>query len=45
MDRKKHVKIYLDFIRPLSEYGDVWGKCPRENSDLLKKVQIDAVSI
>ena len=40
------IEIYFAFIRTVLEYGDVvWGNCTKDNSELLKKIQIDAARI
>lgn len=40
------IKIYLSFIRPVLEYGDViWDNCNDRESDLLEDVQITAARI
>ena len=46
LDRGTLIKIYLAFIIPVLEYGDVvWGNCTKDNSELLEKVQIEAARI
>ena len=46
MDRSSLIQIYLSFIRPVLEYGDVvWDNCSQQNSDLLESVQIEAARI
>ena len=42
LDRGTLIKIYLAFIIPVLEYGDVvWGNCTKDNSELLEKIQIE----
>ena len=46
LDRKTLEMIYLSFIRPLLEYGDVvWDKTPRHEKYYtdLEKLQIDVM--
>lgn len=40
------IKIYMSFIRPVLEYGDVvWDNCNEKESSLLEEVQITAARI
>lgn len=40
------IKIYMSFIRPVLEYGDVvWNNCNEKESSLLEEVQITAARI
>ena len=46
LDRKSLEKIYLTFIRPLLEYGDVlWDNCSQYEKDELNKIQNEAARI
>jgi hypothetical protein len=39
-------RIYLAFVRPLLEYGDIiWDNCSKELLNLLEKVQLNAARI
>lgn len=43
LNRESLIKIYISFIRPILEYGDVvWDNCTQEQSNLLESVQIEA---
>ena len=44
LDRKSLEQIYLVFIRPLLEYGDIiWDNCLQSEKQELEKIQIEAV--
>ena len=46
LDRKSLETIYLTFIRPLLEYGDVlWDNCTQYEKDELDKIQNEAARI
>ena len=46
LDRKALETIFITFIRPLLEYGDiVWDNCTQYEKQELEKVQIEAVRI
>ena len=46
LDRKSHETIYLVFIRPLLEYGDViWDHCIKYKKNELGKIQNEAARI
>ena len=46
LDRKSLEQIYLVFIRPLLEYGDIiWGNCLQSEKQELEKIQIEAARI
>ena len=46
LDRKSLETIYLTFIRPIIEYGDVlWDNCTQYEKDDLEKIQIEAARI
>ena len=46
LDRKSLEQIYLVFIRPLLEYGDIiWDNCLQSEKQELKKIQIEAARI
>ena len=46
LDRKSLEQIYLVFIRPLLEYGDIiWDNCLQSEKQELEKIQIEVVSI
>jgi hypothetical protein len=46
LDRKALEVIYLSFVRPLLEYGDViWDNCTNNEKDDLDKIQIEAARI
>ena len=46
LDRKSLEQIYLVFIRPLLEYGDIiWDKCLQSEKQELEKIQIEAARI
>lgn len=43
-NKESLIKIYISFIRPISEYSDVvWDNCTQEQSNLLDSVQIEAI--
>lgn len=45
-DRETLIKIYIAFVRlMLKKDNIVWGNCTKGNSDLLKRVQIEAARI
>ena len=44
--REALVKIYISFIRPILEYGDiVWDNCNERESTLLEDIQITGLRI
>ena len=46
LDRKSLETIYLTFIRPLLEYGDViWDNCNQYEKNELDKIQNEAARI
>ena len=46
LDRKSLEQIYLVFIRPLLEYGDIiWDNCLQSEKQELEKIQIEAARI
>ena len=46
IDRKSLEKIYIGFIRPILEYGNIiWDNCTSEESELLESVQLEAARI
>ena len=46
LDRKSLEQIYLVFIRPLLEYGDIiWDNCLQSEKQGLEKIQIEAARI
>ena len=46
LDRKSLEQIYLVFIRPLLEYGDIiWDNCFQSEKQELEKIQIEAARI
>ncbi|MCG8046489.1 MAG: reverse transcriptase domain-containing protein [Candidatus Thiodiazotropha endolucinida] len=46
LDRKSLETIYLVFIRPLLEYGDIiWSNCTQYEKDELEKIQTEAARI
>ena len=46
LDRRSLSKLYLTFIRPLLEYGDIiWDNCSIENKRNLENNQLDAARI
>ena len=46
LDRKSLETIYLTFIRPLLEYGDVlWDNCSKYKKEELDKIQNEAARI
>ena len=46
MDRKSLETIYLTFIRPLLEYGDIiWDNCTQQEKTELDKIQNEAARI
>ena len=46
LDRKSLETIYLTFIRPILEYGDViWNNCTQYEKDELEKIQTEAARI
>lgn len=46
LDRRSLSKIYVTFIRPLLEYGNIiWTNCTLECKRLLEKVQLEAARI
>ena len=46
ISRESLINIYLSFIRPVLEDGDVvWDNCAEEQSKLLESVQIEAARI
>ena len=46
LDRKSLETIYLTFIRPLLEYGDVlWDNCTKYEKEELDKIQNEAARI
>ena len=46
LDRKSLEQIYLVFIRPLLEYGDIiWDSCLQSEKQDLEKIQIEAARI
>ncbi|MCG8079340.1 MAG: hypothetical protein JAY75_24360, partial [Candidatus Thiodiazotropha taylori] len=46
LDRKSLETIYLTFIRPLLEYGDIlWDNCSQYEKDELDKIQNEAARI
>jgi hypothetical protein len=46
LDRLSLERIYMGFIRPLLEYGDIiWDKAPREILDPLEAIQLNAARI
>jgi hypothetical protein len=45
LDRLSLEKIYLGFIRPLLEYGDIVWDTPLEVVDILEKIQLNAARI
>ena len=46
LDRKSSETIYLTFIRPLLEHGDVlWDNCTQYEKDELDKIQNEAARI
>lgn len=43
LNRESLINIFISFIRPSLEYGDVvWDNCKQEQSNLLESVQIEA---
>ena len=46
LDRKSLEQIYLIFIRPLLEYGDIiWDNCLRSEKQKLEQIRIEAARI
>ena len=45
LDRKFLETIYITFIRPLLEYGDVWDNCAQYEKEELDKIQNEAARI
>ena len=46
LDRKSLETIYLTFIRPILEYGDVvWNNCTQYEKEELEKIQTEAARI
>jgi hypothetical protein len=45
IDRLSLERIYMGFIRPILEYGDIVWDCPGELSDKLEVVQLNAARI
>ena len=46
LDRRSLSKLYLTFIRPLLEYGDIiWDNCSIENKRNLENIQLDAARV
>jgi hypothetical protein len=45
LDRLSLEKIYIGFIRPLLEYGDIVWDTPLEVVDILEKIQLNAARI
>ena len=46
LDRKSLEQIYLSFVQPLLEYGDViWDNCTLYEKDELNKIQNEAARI
>ena len=46
LDRNSLEQLYISFIRPLLEYGDViWDNCTLEDKKLLENVQIESARI
>ena len=43
VDRNVLINIYLSFIRPILEYGNViWDNCTQNEANLLENVQVEA---
>ena len=43
LDRRSLSKLYITFIRPMFEHGDIiWDSCSLENKCNLKNIQLDA---
>ena len=43
VDRNVLINIYLSFIRPILEYGNViWDNCTQNEANLLESVQVEA---
>ncbi|MCG7878660.1 MAG: reverse transcriptase domain-containing protein [Candidatus Thiodiazotropha endolucinida] len=46
LDRCSLLKLYITFVRPLIEYGDIiWDNCSLENKRNLENIQLDAARI
>ena len=46
LDRRSLEIIYISFIRPILEYGDVvWSNCNQQETQELEKIQIKAARI
>jgi hypothetical protein len=46
IDRQSLEKLYIGFIRPILEYGNIiWDNCSKEQSDLIESIQQDAARI
>ena len=46
LDRRSLSKLYLTFIRPMLEYGNIiWDNCSVENKRNLQNIQLDAARI
>lgn len=46
IDRQSLEKLYIGFIRPILEYGNIiWDNCSKEQSDLIESIQLDAARI
>ena len=44
--REALIKIYMSFIRPILEYGDIiWDNCSERDAALLEDVQVTAARI
>ena len=46
LDRDSLEKLYIGFVRPILEYGNlVWDNCTNQESDLIESVQCEAARI
>jgi hypothetical protein len=46
IDRKSLETIYISFVRPILEYGDIiWSNCTKYEKDELEKIQLEAARI
>ena len=46
VDRKSLLTIYISYIRPILEYGDViWDNCSNQNKICLESIQLEALRI